>query len=95
MQLILVMLYENQLPSSPWREYFGMSPRRLADKDILPEDFDTPMFWNDEELTQLKGTEVLSRIGKKKSEEQYRQLLFPLITVFPNFDINKGKSGII
>jgi hypothetical protein len=25
MKLILVMLYENQLPSSPWREYFGNS----------------------------------------------------------------------
>ena len=64
-------------------------------KDILPENFDTPMFWNDEELTQLKGTEVLPRIGKKKSEEQYTQLLLPLITVSPILPLTQGKSGII
>jgi N-lysine methyltransferase SETD6 len=37
------------------------------------------MFWDDEELKQLKGTEVLPRIGKEKSEEQYIQDLLPLI----------------
>jgi SET domain-containing protein 6 len=94
MQLILVMLYENQLPSSLWREYLGSSPWRLADKDILPENFDTPMFWNDEELTQLKGTEVLPRIGKKKSEEQYTQFLLPLITVSPILTLTKANPEL-
>ncbi len=48
------------------------------------------MFWNDEELAQLKGTEVLPRIGKQKSEEQYTQILLPLIKANSNlFDLDK------
>jgi SET domain-containing protein 6 len=45
------------------------------------------MFWTDEELSQLKGTEVLPRIGKEKSEEQYTQLLLPIISVPPQHSI--------
>ena len=48
------------------------------------------MFWNEEELAQLKGTEVVPRIGKQKSEEQYSQILLPLIKANPNlFDLEK------
>ena len=48
------------------------------------------MFWREEELRELKGTEVLPRIGKAKSEEQYNQLLFPIITAHPNlFDLSQ------
>jgi N-lysine methyltransferase SETD6 len=64
----------------------------LFNSDILPDQFDTPMFWNETELKELTGTEVVSRIGKQKSEEQYTQLLLPLITAHPNlFDPSKCK----
>jgi SET domain-containing protein 6 len=91
MSLILVMLYENQQAASPWRPYFGTSLSfGCFNSDILPEQFDTPMFWNETELKELAGTEVVSRIGKQKSEEQYTQLLLPIITANPNlFDPSK------
>lgn len=62
----------------------------ISDKDILPEGFDTPMFWTNEELQELKGTEVIARIGKEKSEEQYNTVLFPIIKANPGlFDLEK------
>jgi len=48
------------------------------------------MFWSEEELVELKGTEVASRIGKAKSEEQYVTLLLPIIEANPAlFDMKK------
>jgi N-lysine methyltransferase SETD6 len=62
----------------------------LSEIDVLPKEFDTPMFWTDEELKELKGTEVVSRIGKLKSEEQYYQIILPLLSAHPElFDITK------
>ena len=92
MQLILVMLFENQRPSSPWREYLSSSREWevLLTVDILPQHFDTPMFWTEQELQELEGTEILPRIGKQKSEEQYTQQLLPVITSHPDlFDREK------
>jgi N-lysine methyltransferase SETD6 len=51
------------------------------------------MFWNEEELAQLKGTEVLPRIGKQNSEAQYSQILLPLIKSNPNL-FDPKKCGI-
>ena len=48
------------------------------------------MFWTDEELQELKGTEVVSRIGKRKSEEQYNEIILPRLSANPKiFDIKK------
>lgn len=48
------------------------------------------MFWSEDELTELQGTEVISRIGKAKSEGQYRTNLLPLILAHPQlFDLTK------
>lgn len=48
------------------------------------------MFWTEEELRELKGTEVVSRIGKLKSEEQYNQIILPLLAANPQlFEIAK------
>jgi N-lysine methyltransferase SETD6 len=56
----------------------------------LPETFDTPMFWTDEELAELKGTETLPRIGKESAEERYTSILLPVITSHLDlFDISK------
>ena len=51
------------------------------------------MFWNEQELMQLKGTEILPRIGKQKSEEQYSLILLPIIKANPNL-FNLEKCGI-
>lgn len=103
MQLILIMLHENQSPPSPWKHYFSTSPpyplipspllpdtQLGTNLDILPQSFDTPMFWTEQELQELKGTEILPRIGKQKSEHQYTEQLLPLITTHPDlFDLEK------
>lgn len=48
------------------------------------------MFWTEKELQELKGTEILPRIGKQKSEQQYTEQLLPLITAHPElFDLTK------
>lgn len=67
-----------------------MDSSPLIQVDVLPKEFDTPMFWIEEELRELKGTEVVSRIGKLKSEEQYNQIILPLVSANPElFDISK------
>lgn len=92
MSLILIMLYENQIPNSRWKSYLGIEFRQRCPDllDVLPTAFDTPMFWNEEELKELQGTEVPSRIGKAKSEEEYSTILLPVIKANSElFDLEK------
>lgn len=41
------------------------------------------MFWSEEELKELKGSLVLSKIGKEEAEEQYHEVLLPLVLLHP------------
>ncbi|CAI2181597.1 11898_t:CDS:2 [Funneliformis geosporum] len=78
--LILCMMYESQMEDSLWKPYF----------DILPREFDTPMFWNEEELAELEGTNVIDKIGKIEAESQFNEHLLPIIQSNPSiFDSNK------
>ncbi|KAG6006950.1 hypothetical protein E4U21_006569 [Claviceps maximensis] len=68
--LILVLMYEYLLgDQSKWKPYM----------DILPDTFDTPMFWSDEELSQLQASATLNKIGKASAEEMFRSRLLPAI----------------
>jgi SET domain-containing protein 6 len=49
--LILCLMYELKSESSFWKPYL----------DILPNIFDTPMFWEDKDLNELAGTGVPGR----------------------------------
>ncbi|KAH7424534.1 hypothetical protein KP509_11G013100 [Ceratopteris richardii] len=51
--LALLLLYEKAMPSSFWRPYI----------DILPDTLDSPLFWSNEELMQLEGTQLLGSIS--------------------------------
>ncbi|KAG5979695.1 hypothetical protein E4U55_004852 [Claviceps digitariae] len=74
--LILVMMYEYLLGNqSKWKPYM----------DILPDKFDTPMFWSDEELSQLQASACLNKIGKASAEEMFRSRLLPAI---------RGNAGV-
>jgi hypothetical protein len=66
-QLLLVMLWERFRASergqaacaafdagADWGAYFG----------ILPKHFDTPMFWSDAELAELKGTAIVGELPR-------------------------------
>ncbi|KAI8150416.1 hypothetical protein BJV82DRAFT_587127 [Fennellomyces sp. T-0311] len=67
--LILCLMYESQLEDSFWKPYF----------DVLPKDFSTPMFWNKDELEELKGTGIVEKIGKDDAEAMFAQEIQPII----------------
>ncbi|KAL0956810.1 hypothetical protein HGRIS_002923 [Hohenbuehelia grisea] len=46
----------------------------------LPSKFDTPMFWNEQDLAELKGTSVVEKLGKEDAERDYREKLLPVIS---------------
>jgi SET domain-containing protein 6 len=64
------MIYEYlQGPRSIWKPYF----------DILPTEFDTCMFWSEEELAELQASAVRSKIGKEGADKTFEEILVPLI----------------
>eukprot|EP00250_Pteridium_aquilinum_P005644 c15711_g1_i1 orf=606-2153(-) len=73
--LVLFLLYEKARPSSPWRPYL----------DILPSTLDSPLFWSDEELAQLEGTQLLGSIlgYQQHVESEYSTLLAEIISPNP------------
>ncbi|GAA5985075.1 hypothetical protein JCM10908_002514 [Rhodotorula pacifica] len=66
--LILSMMYE-YLRTSTWRPYFA----------LLPTQFDSLMFWSEEELAELEGSNVLSKIGREEADEIYQETVRPLV----------------
>ncbi|EEQ90134.1 hypothetical protein RJZ56_006799 [Blastomyces dermatitidis] len=73
--LILVMIYEYlQGGASPWSRYF----------QVLPTEFDTLMFWTDEELRELSGSAVLNKIGKSDAEAAILRDIFPIVSTNPH-----------
>ncbi|KAK2616949.1 Ribosomal lysine N-methyltransferase 4 [Conoideocrella luteorostrata] len=68
--LILIMMYEFFLgDQSKWKPYI----------DVLPATFDTPMFWSEEELSNLQASATVNKIGKANAEELFRTHLLPAI----------------
>ncbi|KAI8990213.1 hypothetical protein BDB01DRAFT_780451 [Pilobolus umbonatus] len=74
--LILCLMYESQKEDSLWKPYF----------DILPTTFSTPMFWSEDELKELEGTDVIEKIGKSEAEDSYREHILPIIQKYDIFD---------
>ncbi|KAL9950093.1 hypothetical protein D7B24_004310 [Verticillium nonalfalfae] len=83
-QLILVMLYEVlQGDSSRWKPYF----------DILPQQFDTPIFWSDGELLELQGTSLTAeKIGKVESDAMFRSKILPIVQANPAIFYREGAA---
>lgn len=64
------MLHEHLLdPSSRWAPYFA----------ILPTDFDTLMFWTDDELAELQASAVRHKIGKEAADAAFREHILPAV----------------
>ncbi|EOA89497.1 Ribosomal lysine N-methyltransferase 4 [Exserohilum turcicum] len=73
LSLILGMLYEHHNGSaSNWAPYFA----------VLPTDFDTLMFWTEDELAELQGSAVVSKIGKDGADQVFTEQLLPVIEEF-------------
>jgi SET domain-containing protein 6 len=70
--LILVMLYEYlQGDASKWKPYF----------DVLPQTFDTPIFWTEMELKELQGTCLTpEKIGRQESDDMLRTRILPIVS---------------
>lgn len=70
MSLVLVMIYEvGQEKKSKWWPYL----------QILPEEFDTLMFWSSPELAELQGSSVVDKIGKDDANRLFVDSLLPLV----------------
>ena len=68
--LILVMIYEYlRGTDSVWKPYM----------DVLPATFDTPMFWSEEELKDLRPTAIASRIGRAEADEMIASKIIPVV----------------
>ncbi|KAF7732051.1 hypothetical protein EC973_007156 [Apophysomyces ossiformis] len=70
--LILSMMYEYHIDSF-WKPYL----------DILPRVFSTPIFWGQEDLRELEGTDIPGKIGKKDAEEMFQNEIAPAIKCHP------------
>ncbi|TLD30459.1 hypothetical protein PspLS_02469 [Pyricularia sp. CBS 133598] len=68
--LILVMMYEHlRRDPSPWRPYL----------DVLPTQFETPMFWTSEEIGELQASPVVASIGREDADAMIRTKILPVI----------------
>ncbi|KAF8160689.1 hypothetical protein B0H34DRAFT_697698 [Crassisporium funariophilum] len=73
--LILCMMWEAALgPGSKWATYF----------DILPRSFDTPMFWNADDLAELQGTSVVGKLGREQAAKDYGDKVVPAVRSRPD-----------
>lgn len=70
MSLILTMIYEDgQEEKSKWWQYLK----------ILPEKFDTLMYWSPIELAELQASPVIAKIGKDDADSAFSQYLLPVV----------------
>lgn len=73
LSLILVMLYEClNGDASNWAAYFA----------VLPTEFDTLMYWTEDELAELQASAVVSKIGKESANDMFLEQLIPVIKEF-------------
>lgn len=70
MSLVLVMIYESgQGDRSRWWPYWN----------ILPEKFDTLIYWSPSELAELQGSAVLHKIGMETANQTFVGSLLPIV----------------
>ena len=70
LSLIVAMVYEYQLGiESRWKQYF----------DVLPEQFDTLIYWSEKELEYLRGSAIVQKIGKTSADSMFLDQVMPLM----------------
>ncbi|KZM27101.1 Ribosomal lysine N-methyltransferase 4 [Ascochyta rabiei] len=73
LSLILVMLYEYfNGDVSNWAAYFA----------VLPSEFDTLMYWTEDELAELQASAVRDKVGKESANRMFLDQLIPVIKEF-------------
>ncbi|CAO1630170.1 unnamed protein product [Sympodiomycopsis kandeliae] len=93
-QVASTLVQEAQIPSDQYQE-INWKPYL----DIMPKDFSNmPMFWSEADLKELKGTNVVARIGREEADKEYydRASMFieshKRIFFGPSADNLKGKQ---
>ncbi|KAF8813911.1 SET domain-containing protein [Phlegmacium glaucopus] len=67
-----------------WEAAQGSQSRWSAYLDFLPKSFDTPIFWGEDDLAELKGTCVVEKIGREQAERDYREKVLPAVQSRPD-----------
>ncbi|KZT58927.1 SET domain-containing protein [Calocera cornea HHB12733] len=62
-----------------WEEARGDESKWAGYLRSMPTEFDSLMFWSEEELGWLKGSLVLDKIGKDSAERDYREKVLPIV----------------
>lgn len=77
LDLILVLLYEYfhredhaSSRSTRWKAYW----------DVLPEDFNTLMFWSENEMSALQASASRGKVGKDTADRMFRRKILPVVT---------------
>ncbi|KAI9369482.1 hypothetical protein BJX61DRAFT_146780 [Aspergillus egyptiacus] len=88
LSLMLTMMYEYLSgESSNWAPYFK----------VLPQDFDTLMFWSPAELHELQGSAVVEKIGKEGADASILESIAPIVrsnpSLFPPVDGLQSYDG--
>lgn len=85
LSLILVMMYEFLHQSTSfWRDYL----------QVLPDSFETPMFWSLEELSHLQASSLIEKIGKEQAEDIFRSRLLPVIRKYAEVFYPNGTASL-
>ena len=72
---MVVMIYEYlRGEQSKWDSYFK----------ILPSTFDTLMFWNENQLSELQASAIVDKIGKQSADQSILESVAPLIRSNPS-----------
>jgi len=73
LNLILILLYETLHHStSRWAPYLSAIPS-------TPSQFDTLMFWTQNELAELQASVMPSKIGKDSANKMFRERIMPVV----------------
>ncbi|KAK3373110.1 hypothetical protein B0T24DRAFT_249918 [Lasiosphaeria ovina] len=89
--LILVLVYEHlQGRASRWKPYL----------DIVPFEFDTPMFWQPAELAGLQASAVVAKVGKGEADRMIREKILPVVRAhehifFPANGVNLADEQLV
>jgi len=71
LKLVIALMYEHLCgESTPWKPYI----------DVLPETFNTLMFWTDEQVKELQASAIVDKIGKSDAEDLFRTKLLPFLS---------------
>ncbi|KAI0645857.1 SET domain-containing protein [Trametes meyenii] len=62
-----------------WEEARGLESKWSGYLAALPDKFDTPMFWGEDDLNELRGTAVVDKVGRDEAERDYHEKLVPAL----------------